>query len=113
VKSAHLGCGPRARRHAEAYEFVQKGEIGAICDLNEERLAAFGRDLGIDAAHQHTDLHETLEKEKPDVLDIVTAPTIRVDLMRMAEAYEVPVVIVEKPVAVQGEDYRQTKALQA
>ena len=111
MKSAHLGCGPRARRHAEAYEFVEKGEIGAICDLNEERRAAFGRDFGIDAAHQYTDLHEMLEKEKPDVLDIVTAPTIRVDLMRIAEAYEVPVVIVEKPVAVQGEDYRQIKAL--
>ena len=111
MKSAHLGCGPRARRHAEAYEFVQKGEIGAICDFNAERRTAFGRDFGVDAEHQYTDLGEMLEKEKPDVLDIVTAPTIRVDLMKLAAAYEVPVVIVEKPVAVQGEDYRQIKAL--
>ncbi|MCJ7548978.1 MAG: Gfo/Idh/MocA family oxidoreductase [Anaerolineae bacterium] len=111
MKSAHLGCGPRARRHAEAYEFVHKGEIGAICDLNKERRTAFGHDFGVDSAHQYTDIREMLEKEKPDVLDIVTAPTIRVELMRIAAAYEVPVVIVEKPVAVQGEDYRQIKAL--
>ena len=111
MKSAHLGCGPRARRHAEAYEFVQKGKIGAICDLNEERLKAFGHDFGIDSTHRYTDVREMLEKEKPDVLDIVTAPTIRVELMRIAAAYEVPVVIVEKPVAVQGEDYRQIKEL--
>lgn len=41
----------------------------------------------------------------------MTAPTIRVDLMRLAAEYEVPVAMVEKPVAVQGEDYRQIKAL--
>lgn len=111
MKSAHLGCGPRARHHAQAYEFVEKGEIGAICDLNERRLEAFGRDFHIDADHRYTDVCEMLEKEKPDVLDIVTAPTIRVDLMKVAAEYETPVVIVEKPVAVQGEDYRQIKAL--
>jgi predicted dehydrogenase len=111
MKSAHLGCGPRARHHARAYEFVQNGTIGAICDLNEERLETFGRDFGIEADHQYTDFQEMLEKERPDVLDIVTAPTIRVDLMRVAVEHEVPVVIVEKPVAVQGEDYRQIKEL--
>jgi predicted dehydrogenase len=90
---------------------VENGTIGAICDLNEERLGTFGRDFGIDSEHQYTDFREMLEKEQPDVLDIVTAPTIRVDLMRVAAEYEVPVVIVEKPVAVQGEDYRQIKEL--
>lgn len=111
MKSASLGCGPRARRHAEAYEFVRKGEIGAICDLDEERLKAFGDDFGIDAEHRYTDFREMLEREEPDVLDIVTTPTVRVDLMTTAAEYQVPVVIVEKPVAVQGEDYRQIKKL--
>ncbi len=111
MKSAHLGCGPRARHHAQAYEFVEKGNIGAICDLDEARLEAFGRDFHIEAEHRYTDVREMLEKERPDVLDIVTAPTIRVDLMRVAAEYQVPVVIVEKPVAVQGEDYQQIKAL--
>lgn len=111
MRLAHLGCGPRARRHAEAFEFVQKGEIGAICDFNEERLKAFGDDFGVEEAHRYTDYREMLEKERPDVLDIVTAPTIRVELMRTAAEYEVPVAIVEKPVAVQGEDYSQIKSL--
>jgi predicted dehydrogenase len=111
MKSAYLGCGPRARRHAEAYEFVENGEIGAICDLNEARLETFGRDFHVDDDHRYTDFHEMLEKEKPDLLHLVTAPTIRVDLMKVAAEHEVPVVIVEKPVAVQGEDYRQIKAL--
>ena len=111
MKLAHLGCGPRARQHAQAFEFVQKGKISAICDWDPARLEAFGRDFGIDPDHRYTNAREMIEKERPDVLDIVTAPTIRIELMQLATDYGVPVAIVEKPVAVQGEDYRQIKAL--
>lgn len=84
MRSAFLGCGPRARRHAEAYELVQKGEMGAICDLDEERLHAFGDDFGIGPEHRYTDMGEMLKAEQPDLLHIVTLPTIRVGLMTAA-----------------------------
>ena len=109
LKSAFLGCGPRARKHAEAYEWVTQGRLAAICDLDEERLHAFGRDFGIE--RRYTDIHQMLDEEKPDLLHIVTLPTIRVDLLTIADEHGVPVVIVEKPIAVQGEDYRQILAL--
>ena len=109
MRSACLGCGPRARQHALAYELVTKGQLAAICDLDEGRLQAFGEEFGID--RRYTDLHHMLEAEKPDLLHIVTLPTIRVDLMTAAAEHEVPVVIVEKPIAIQGEDYRQIAAL--
>lgn len=108
MKSACLGCGPRARQHALAYELVTKGQLSAICDLDEGRLQAFGEEFGID--RRYTDLHHMLEVEKPGLLHIVTLPTIRVDLMAAAAEHEVPVVIVEKPIAIQGEDYSQIKA---
>ena len=92
LKSAFLGCGPRARRHAEAYELVTNGQLVAICDLDEERLHAFGRDFGIE--RRYTDIHAMLDAEKPDLLHIVTLPTIRVDLLTIADEHEVPVVIV-------------------
>lgn len=111
LKSAFLGCGPRARGHARAYELVKKGKLVAICDLDEERLKAFGEDFGIE--RRYTDIDEMLEKEKPDLLHIITLPTVRVHLMTTAAEHEVPVVIVEKPVGVQGEDYRQIKELGA
>jgi len=109
LKAAFLGCGPRARQHALAYELVTRGRLVAICDLNEERLNAFGEEFGID--RRYADLHRMLEAERPDVLHIVTLPTQRVDLMTAAAEHGVPVAIVEKPVAVQGEDYRQIAAL--
>jgi predicted dehydrogenase len=77
--------------------------------LDEERLQAFGDEFGIE--RRYTDLVDMLEVERPDLLHIVTLPTIRVDLMTIAAQHEVPVVIVEKPIAVQGEDYRQIAAL--
>lgn len=109
-KSAFLGCGPRARAHARAYQFVKKGSHVAACDLDKERLDPFGSDFGID--NLYTDVHEMMEKEKPDVLHIVTAPTLRVPLMTIASEHNVPVAIVEKPIAVQGEDWKQLAELE-
>ena len=73
-KAAMLGCGGRAREHVDAYRFVKGGKLAAICDMVEERLNNFGDDFGI--ASRYTDLDEMLEKEKPDVLHIVTTPVI-------------------------------------
>jgi len=83
----------------------------AICDLDRKRLDAFGDDFGIQSQHRYVDLVTMLEAEQPDLLHIVTLPTIRVDLMTIVAEHSVPVVIVEKPIAIQGEDYRQIRAL--
>ena len=115
-KTAFLGCGGRARAHASAYRFVKRGKIGAICDMNEELLNKFGDDF--DVSSRYTDLDEMLEKEKPDVLHIVTAPVlrgtnqrIRYSLMKQASDAGVPAAIVEKPIAVESEDWRQIAGL--
>lgn len=110
LKSAFLGCGPRAKAHARAYEFVKKGKPVAACDLDRERLGGFCDEFGIEK--RYTDIHEMLEKEKPDLLHIVTDPTLRVPLMTIASKHEVPVALVEKPIAVQGEDWKQLDALE-
>ena len=115
-KSAMLGCGGRARSHASAYRFVKGGKIGAICDMNEDLLNRFGDDFDISA--RYTDLDEMLEKEKPDLLHIVTAPVlrgtnqrIRYPLMKQASDHGVPAAIVEKPIAVESEDWKQIAGL--
>lgn len=110
-KCAFLGCGPRARGHARAYQDVKRGQMVAICDMNDQRRNEFGDEFGIKT--RYTDLHEMLETEKPDLLHIVTMPTLRVDLMTTASEHGVPAVIIEKPIALQGEDYRALRALNA
>ncbi|MDE0316841.1 MAG: Gfo/Idh/MocA family oxidoreductase [Candidatus Poribacteria bacterium] len=115
-KTAMLGCGGRARGHADAYRFVKGGKLAAICDMNVERLNNFGDDFNISS--RYTDLDEMLEKEKPDVLHIVTCPVlpssnerIRYPLMKQASDHGVPAAIVEKPVAIEGEDWKQIARL--
>ncbi len=115
-KSAILGCRGRARGHARAYEHVKRGKIAAICDLNEELLNSFGEEFGIQK--RYTDIHEMLDKERPDLLHIVTAPLmrdtlepLRYPLLDIASEHEVPGAIVEKPVAVKAEDWRDLLAL--
>ena len=115
-KSAFLGCGGRARAHAHAYQHIKRSEIVALCDMNEELLNSFGDDFGIE--RRYTDIHEMLDKERPDLLHIVTAPVlrgtnqlIRYPLMNIASEHEVPAAIVEKPIAVMGEDWCQLSEL--
>ncbi len=115
-KSAMLGCGGRARAHADAYRFVKGGKLAAVCDMNEDLLNRFGDDFGISS--RYTDLDEMLEKEKPDVLHIVTAPVlrgsnerIRYPLMKQASDHGVPAAIIEKPIAVESEDWKQIAGL--
>ncbi len=115
-KTAMLGCGGRARGHVDAYRFVKRGKLAAICDMNEDRLNNFGDDFGISS--RYTDLDEMLEKEKPDVLHIVTSPVIpsseeriRYPLMKRVSDHGVSAAIVEKPVAIEGEDWKQIAGL--
>ena len=115
-KTAILGCRGRARAHANAYRFVKRGKVAAICDMNEERLNEFGDEF--DISSRYTDLDAMLEKEKPDVLHIVTAPVlrgtserIRYPLMKQTSDHGVPAAIVEKPIAVESEDWRQIAGL--
>ena len=115
-KTAMLGCGGRARGHADAYRFIKRGKLAAICDMDAERLNIFGDDFGIPS--RYTDLDEMLEKEKPDVLHIVTSPVvpnsnerIRYPLMKQASDHGVPAAIIEKPIAVEGRDWNQISRL--
>ncbi|HCU35542.1 MAG TPA: hypothetical protein DGT21_08810 [Armatimonadetes bacterium] len=110
-KCAFLGCGPRSNGHAAAYEHITRGVPVACCDMNEERLSQYAERWSI--PNSYTDMDEMLEKEKPDVVHMVTRPNIRVELMRRLAEAGVPGVIVEKPVCVGAEDYKGLRTLDA
>ena len=108
-KSCCLGCGPRARGHAEAYKRVTQARLEAVCDMNAERLAKFADDFAI--PRRYTDLDTMLAREKPDLLHVVTQPRDRVDLLAAASDRDVPAVLVEKPLALDSADFRAIQAL--
>jgi len=110
-KCAFLGCGPRAHGHAEAYAHLTRGVKVACCDLDEERLHAFGEKHGID--RRYTDLDAMLTREQPDVVHLVTPPTQRVELMTRLAAAGVPGAIVEKPICIGADDYAALRQLES
>jgi predicted dehydrogenase len=79
--------------------------------MNEKRLNEYGDIYGVKT--RYTNLDEMLRKEKPDLLHIVTPPTLRVGLMTQAAEAGVPGVIVEKPICIGAEDYKALRALNA
>jgi predicted dehydrogenase len=110
-KCAFLGCGGRAAGHADAYRFITRGAKVACCDLDEERLDAFGDKWEI--ASRYTDLDTMLETEKPDLVHMVTRPNLRYGLMSRLSEAGVAGVIVEKPICIGADDYKQLRALEA
>ena len=95
--------GGRARGLADAYQHITRGELAAISTRQQDKLDEFGETYGV--ATRYTDYREMFEKEKPDLVHVNTPPHVRLEVFEAAEAAGIPAVIVEKPLAIQGEDY--------
>jgi predicted dehydrogenase len=109
-KCAFLGCGPRSKAHAKAYERITRGRPVACCDQNRERLDAYAGEFRIPG--RYTDLDEMLTRERPDVVHVVTPPTLRVGLMTRLSEAGVRGVIVEKPICIGADDYHALRRLE-
>lgn len=109
-KSAIIGCGNRAKAHASAYSFISDASLVACCDLNETLLGEFTDTFQIKG---YKDLTQMIEQEKPDIVHIVTPPSLRLELLKKISELGVPGCIVEKPIALGVEDYKQIKEFAA
>lgn len=104
-KSVIVGVsGGRAHGLAEAYRHVEKGQLVAVSTRRKDNLEAFGDKFNIST--RYTDYREMFEKEKPDLVHVNTPPSVRLEIFEAAEAAGIPAILVEKPLAIQGEDYR-------
>lgn len=104
MKCAIVGVsGGRAHGHAEAYQHIARGQLVAISTRRRDALDDFGARFGVDA--RYTDYREMFVKEKPDLVHVNTPPDVRLEVMNAAEEAGVPALIVEKPLAIQWEDY--------
>jgi predicted dehydrogenase len=103
-KCAIVGVsGGRARGHAEAYQYIERGRLVAVSTRRKAKLDEFGERFGV--AARYTDYRRMFEVEQPDLVHVNTPPDVRLEIMEAAEATGIPALIVEKPLAIQGEDY--------
>ncbi len=108
-RCAVIGCGGRAYGHAQAYGLVSRGELVACCDLRREAREKYAGQFGLRA---YGEAAEMLEKEKPDLVHLVTWPESRLELMTLVDACLIPACIVEKPIACQVADWKQLVELE-
>ena len=103
-KCAIIGVsGRRASGHAEAYRHIKRGKLVAVSSRTVDKLHAFGERFGVYA--RYLDYREMFERERPDLVHANTPPDVRLEVLEAADAAGVPAVVLEKPVAIQGEDY--------
>lgn len=95
--------GGRANGHADAYAHIPRGRLACIATRNRANLDAFGERWSVDA--RYTDYREMFEREKPDLVHVNTPPDVRLEIMEAAEAAGVGALIIEKPLAIQSEDF--------
>ena len=95
--------GGRANGHADAYAHIPRGRLACIATRNRANLDAFGARWNVDA--RYTDYREMFEREKPDLVHVNTPPDVRLEVMEAAETAGVGALIIEKPLAIQAEDY--------
>jgi len=101
-KSAIVSAKGRAFGHLSAYQHIHRSRVTGVCDQDASLLDRCRERFDVPAVY--TDLEEMLEKEKPDILHLVTRPSTRVPLLKLASEAGVPAVIVEKPIALDIQD---------
>lgn len=90
---------PRPNTHAGWYAHDPRTAIVAGCDVDADRLAAFGRDWGVDEPHLYTDHREMLRRERPDVVSVCAYARDRVAMCEAALAAGARALWIEKAVA--------------
>ena len=95
--------GGRANGHAAAYAHIPRGRLACIATRNRENLDAFGERWSVDG--RYADYREMFAREKPDLVHVNTPPDVRLEVLEAAEAAGVGALIIEKPLAIQAEDY--------
>lgn len=104
MRVVQIGCGGRAQAHLAAMMTHPDIEVVAVCDRDEARLAATGARFGI--ATRYTDMAEAIAQSRPDLVDIVTPPSIRLSIIEAAIAAGAPAILIEKPLALTPSESR-------
>jgi predicted dehydrogenase len=105
LRVLQVGCGPRAQAHLAAMQAGDAVTPVALCDRDEARLHATGERFGI--AQRYTDLEQAIRAESPELVDIVTPPTIRLAIIEQAIGAGAPAILIEKPIALTPSEAHQ------
>ena len=98
LRAVQVGCGARAGAHLAG--MIESGavDVVALCDRNADKLQALGDRFGIE--RRYDDMAQMIREERPELVNIVTRPTIRSSIVGEAIEAGAPALLIEKPVAL-------------
>ena len=100
IRFALVGCSKIAHKHARGLRNVPGAALAAVCDLNQERAEAMGREY---AVPWYTDYHQMMDKVPIEVVSVLTPSgdhaTRILDLVKYGKH-----LVVEKPMVLRLDD---------
>lgn len=93
-----IGCGERARWHAEAYQSHSDVTVTAIADKSSEALKTIASAFAV--SNCYTDYHEMLSAEQLDIISICTWPQLHAPMTIAAAECGAKAILCEKPMAM-------------
>jgi len=101
IKVVMVGAGGFGKRHSDFWHGNEHVDFTAVCGRTQKRTEERAKLYGIKA---YTDTAEMLEKERPDLVDVVTQEKDQFDaVMSVLQSPYAKAVITEKPLGVNVE----------
>lgn len=102
---------PKPHTHAGWYRACRDTDLIAGCDIDLERLHAFGSDWGLGDAALYTDYRDMLSRERPDLVSICGYATDRLEMVCAAVESGARGLWVEKAIACSVDEVDQMLTL--
>ena len=96
IRTALVGCGRIADRHAKLLTSMPEFHLAAVADVHPHRAEKFASAFG---AAAYADFRQMIEKEKPDLVHVLTPSGSHAEIA-VAAMESVGNVLVEKPMAL-------------
>lgn len=105
-KAAIIGMGPMGFRHLKAYSRLDNVKVTSVCDLNPEIQNKIPDDI-----NYYTNYKELLDKEKPDIVSVVTTGPYHAMIVIDCAENGAKRILCEKPMATNIKDAEEMIAI--
>ena len=100
LRTVQIGLGPRGLIHIDAMRQAPEDfALIGFCNRSPEKREECRHRYGLPAEAMFADAEEMLAALRPDVVSFATEPADRRQIVRLAAAYGVKGILMEKPVA--------------
>ncbi|NLV74788.1 MAG: Gfo/Idh/MocA family oxidoreductase [Chloroflexi bacterium] len=99
-RAAVIATGRMSRAHANGFKAIPNVDLVACADILPEAVKGFGEQYGIAEEHRYTDYREMMDKERPDLVAIVSLHQQHAEMTITTAAFKPKGIICEKPIAM-------------